>query len=179
MPSRVPDEDLRKIETWLTKHGIAGSALGRKVADDQALISRWRRDGATGVSDSKRAKILQFIESHPNGAQELKSRKGPKSKRFIPAANGPNEASVRRFGEQSGSRSTELPVPGITQLDREQDQVWLRRRAQERGIPLVAILCEMVTLGIKVTQEIEREEEIERLEQEAQQLGLQSGGIRV
>lgn len=155
MSSRVPDADLKKIEEWLKGHNVAASALGRQVCDDHSLVSRWRRDGPSAVTESKRISILLFIQDHPEGLPGYTATKRA-SRRFTPNAH----KETRTFGGSSGSRSTNVPVPAMTSLNSEDDRKWLQNRAFSRSVPLVVVLEEMVSLGIRVTQEIEREEAI-------------------
>jgi hypothetical protein len=154
MGSRKPDPELAKIEAWLKSHATAGSALGRHVCDDHSMISRWRGSGPDAVTTTKRALVLEFIDKHPEGIPGYTGATRRASRRFQPGAT----KDIRSYGETSNSRSTELPVPSLEALEKDNDRKWVMDRAYARGVPLVVVLCELVSLGIMVTKETELSE---------------------
>lgn len=149
---------LAEVEAYCEKNGIAGSALGRFVCQDQALMSRWRRGGCTGVSDRKRLLLQCFIIAHPDGHPGI-TKKGHRHKVFGRVGFSPSAMSKtdRRFEGPYTKPSTPLPVPGVEEL-RKENIAWVKARASQRHVPLVVVLAEMVELGIALARELEHEE---------------------
>jgi hypothetical protein len=152
-------EELAKVETWLTKNDIAASALGRLLFQDQALVSRWRRGGCSGVSADKRHKVLQFIEEHPTGHPQLRrKRRVHHGAQFTPASSAEPRKPNHTYGSLSGS--SPLPVPSLEEIRLKEDVDWIKARAFSRQVPIAVVLAELVMLGVRCERESEYEERV-------------------
>lgn len=146
--SKSGDPELNKVEEWLTRYKIAGSALGRHVCGEHALMSRWRSNRKK-VTDTKRAQILQFIAANPNG---IEGYDGPRGRRRGHKLSNPRRVA---HAPSMGGDSTNNPVPALSECN---DAEWIRKTATLRRMPIVRFLAELVTLGIMVYRDNEAEE---------------------
>lgn len=149
----IDDPSLAKVEAWLAKNRVASSALGRRVVNDQSLVSRWR-SSPDKVTESKRTRILAYIEAHPDG---IPGYKGAGFRRAYQKGGGkfvPDKTD--RMGPRAQDNpSTDVPVPALSECS---DGEWIRRVAFSRGMPLSHFLAELVHLGIMVYKDTEAEE---------------------
>jgi hypothetical protein len=143
------DPELEQVERWLAANNVASSALGKHLAGDCAIISRWRKT-RNKVTPKKREQILAFIKDNPNGIPGYTG--GAKAKRRFAHARG--QVRVGHAPTEYGP-SQSLPVPALSECS---DPEWIRRVAFQKGIPIAAFLAELVTLGIAVYRDTEAEE---------------------
>jgi hypothetical protein len=158
------DVALFEVAQWLHRNQVAGSALGRQVCGDHALLTRWRRGGCQAVSEEKRLLILTFIREHPKGLPGYKPQQKRKGRRKGWTAGTGKWSGKASTGEPNGDVYTPkynalpFPAPALGTLNSHDAQDWVRAKAVETGLSISHILAEMALLGIKVTQELEYEE---------------------
>ena len=144
------DSNLDEVEAWLARNNVASSALGKHIAGDCALVSRWRKSFRK-VTVEKRDSVLLFIRENPEGIPGYKKRKQKVHQRGKGAWS-PDRVKPK---EPEPPSNTSVPVPALSECS---DAAWIKQTAFSKGLTIAQFLAELVELGIMVYRDTEAEE---------------------